>query len=234
MQKLKQARTKFAVLAAVLSIPLMCAAEPTPVSTWQAKSGTRWFFQDLADIHSPRATQAVTGPDYQVYDHDGAVLDLAKDLGLTLQPKMTLTDIDAWRRLNGSNLKAGLTRTTIDGADFVIFMTVTQPKNSDQFNLYAVALPTTTFYEWGGITWMMADNGLIPSTEIFPTARRRQIAKAPYATQMQLFAEAATVKVNVLAKQMNELMSQQMLTNQMLDLNLDLMFGDLAVSPIGE
>ncbi|MEM1263280.1 MAG: hypothetical protein AAGH76_12845 [Pseudomonadota bacterium] len=205
---------------------------PTPVNTWSPKANSRWVFHDPSDRYSARATAAVTGPAYNVFDHDAAVIDLAKDMNLVLARAMPLVSIPAWRRLNGSDLRAGLVNTTIDGRQAIVFMTVKQPKGSDQFELYAIAMPTQTYQTWGGIVWIMVDAGLAPSVDVFSDARRQQIASAPFAQQLELFTKSADLKVEILAKQLNAQLTQQMLINQMLDLNLDLMFGDLAVSPV--
>ncbi len=82
--------------------------------------------------------------------------------------------------------------------------------------------------------WLMVDAGLVPTVDVLPAARREQIANAPFDKQMALFSKGADVKVSALAKQLDAQLTNQMLINQMLDVNLDLMFGDLAVSPVGK
>ncbi|MEL7022715.1 MAG: hypothetical protein AAGL69_03145 [Pseudomonadota bacterium] len=228
----KQIRFTLSALLALAFSTAYAAPESTPVSSWQLAEGSMWALQDPTDTQSARALAAVTGPDYDVYDHDAAVLDLLKDTQLQLKQKMSLRKIDAWRRLNGSDLRAGLANTEINGKPAVLFMTVKQRRGSETFELYAVLMPRTTFEPWGGIVWMMVDAGLIPKREIFSSERIRQISAAPFNKQLDLFAQAAEVKVELLAKQLNDLAMQQMLTTQMLSLNLDLMFGELAQSPV--
>ena len=226
--------TLLALLALSTDVALAQTEPSSPVRTWVSQPDSRWAFRDPSDPLSARATAALTGPEYGVFDHDAAVVDLVNDMELTLAKGMELVPVPAWRRLNGSDLRAGITDTTIGNAPAVVFMTVKQPKGSANFELYALVMQRETFVAWGGIVWLMADAGLVPGTDVFSPDRQRQIATAPYGRQLALFVEAASLKVDILARQLNDQLTQQMLTNQLIDLNLDLMFGDLAVSPVAD
>lgn len=222
------------VLVFVLTIAPVIAvsATPTPVSSWQRKASSSWVFEDPGDPLSARATAAITGPDFGVSTFDGAVQDLLTTEGLALKSQVRLEPIEAWRRLYGSDLRAALVDADINGTPATLFMTVKRRKNSDIYEMYVVMMPTSTFRAWGGVTWLMVDAGLLPDTKLYAPKRAKQIAFAPYAKQLSLFEKAADLRVNLLAKQMQSLMLNQMLVTQMLELNLDLMFGELAVSPV--
>ena len=219
----------------ILLIPILLLAPAThalpPVNQWQPVEGSPWFFATPEDPLSPRAVAGVTGPDFDVHDFDAAILDLLKDMQLTVDAPMQLERIEAWTRLNNSDLRAGLANTSLGGQPAILFATVKQPAGHDTYELYAVVIPKTTYIEVGGITWLMVDAGTLPDQSVFPEARRKQIATASFAQQLALFEHAADVRVNALGQQLSQLAAQQMMMNQMIDLNLDLMFGDLAVKP---
>ena len=222
--------TRLILLVTILFVAGTSHALP-PVDQWQPVDGSPWFFAEPDDPLSPRAVAGVTGPDFDVYDFDAAILDLIKDMQLVVEAPMRLEPIEAWARLNSSDLRAGLANTSLNGQPAILFATVKQPSGSDTYDLYAVVIPKTTYVEVGGITWLMVDAGTLPDQSVFPAARRKQIATASFEQQLALFEYAADARVNALAQQIGQLAAQQMLMNQMIDLNLDLMFGDLAVKP---
>lgn len=240
LQMVRTALVAFAILCAMDMQP--GAAEqngallkPSAVGSWtRPVLENRWVFHSPGDPLSPRATVARTGPDYNVYDHDAAVLDLLKDVGLTLDTPMRLERIEVWASAYRADLRAGLANTEIEGVPAIFFMTVKQTAGSDTFDLYAIAMPKSVFEAWGGITWLMLDAGTIDSQTVFEPERRDQIAKASFDKQLELFERAAEFKIERLNAQMNQMMAQQMLVTQMTNLNLDLMFGDLAVSPLAD
>ena len=204
---------------------------PTPTDAWQRlDSGAFWAFHSPGDPHSPRVLSAGTGPDFNVYSHDAAVLDLLKDVDLTLKSPMRLEKIEAWEIYYQKDLRAGLADTTLNGVPAVLFVTVSQSENSPQYGLFAILMAQDTYFDWGGASWLMMENGLIGDHKIYSKERRAQIARAPYDTQLQLFEAAADIRIKALI----DGLSQQMALQSMIDLNLDLMFGDLAVSSSGE
>lgn len=115
--------------------------EPSPPSTWINPDGGRWALQDVHKTDSPRVTAATTGPEFDVYSHDQAVLDLLKDLELELIAPMQLEPIESWARLNGSDLRVGLAKTTLVGKPAVLFLSVKQERNSDTYSLYGLLEP---------------------------------------------------------------------------------------------
>ena len=204
---------------------------PTPSEAWQRlDSSTFWAFHSPGDRHSPRVLSAETGPDFNVYSHDAAVLDLLKDVDLQLKSPMRLEKIEAWQIYYQKDLRAGLADTTLNGVPAVLFITVSQKESSPQYGLFAILMARDTYFDWGGVSWLMMENGLIGDHKIFSKERRAQIARAPYVEQLKLFEEAANIRVKAVIDGLSELGA----TQAMINLNLDLMFGDLSVSPTGE
>ncbi len=227
-------RYKLTFLAVVFAMIPAFASEPPqpkPVQQWSAAANNYGFVLDPENPLSPYAVQAITGPDFNVSTFEGAFRDVIKDAGVTLTSDIHLESIEAWKRGYGTDLVAGLSDIQMNGRAGVMFMTLMKRQGSEKFEIYATWMPKETYIAWGGITYHMMDNGLIPNLEIFEKERRTQIAKAPYEKQLVLFDKAADVRIEALKKQMSQVMAQQMLMTQMINLNLDLMFGDLAVKP---
>ena len=199
---------------------------PKPIGQWLPASDNFGFALNPKDPISPRAVSASTGPNFNVYDYKAAFRDVAKDAKVKITSKIYCKTIEAWMRAYAKNLQACLADIDMNGTDSVMFATVMQNKGAEEFFVYAMWMPKQTYTAWGGITYNMMDNGLIKNQSIFKKVRRNQIAQASYNKQLALF-----IRIESLRAEMNQMMAQQMMIDQMTNLNLDLMFGDLSVKP---
>ena len=182
-----------------------------------------FFLQRPGDPTSPRAVNARTGPDFDVYDHDGAVRDMVKDTGIDFVRTPRLERSEAWAEVDGRDFRFTFAESRLGGEPGVVFLIISQESGSDQFEIFAVETTRATFEAWGGAPRMMLIRGLIPSLDVFPTGRREQIARAPLAGQVALY-EAALDKLYVELAASRAALSQSQLLNGMTELNYDLLF----------
>ena len=191
------------------------------LSTW-TKDGF-FFVQRPGDPTSPRAVNAITGPDFDVYDHDAAVRDLVKDSGIDFVRTPRLEPSEAWVRVDGRDLRFTFAESRLGGEPGVVFLIVSQEAGSDQFQMFGVETTRATFEAWGGAPRMMLIRDLVPSVDVFPAERRAQIARGSLASQVALY-EAALDKLFLELAASRTALSQGQLLNGMMELNYDLLF----------
>ncbi len=177
------------------------------------------------DPTSPRAVSAVTGPDFDVYDHDAAVQDLVKDTGIDFVRPPRLEPSEAWRGVDGRDLRFTFAESRLGGQPAVVFLIISQKAGSDQFGIFAVETTRATFEAWGGAPRMMQVRGLIPTIDVFPAERRSQVARASLPQQVALY-EAALDKLFLDLQTSAAMGAQARLLHGMRQLNYDLLFDE--------
>jgi hypothetical protein len=171
-----------------------------------------------------------TEPADRVRSLDEAFALFVRETGLAPTSAPRFETFEAWRQFDGTDLRVALAETRLGGAPGVAFLVLSrQKKDRGQFRVWAAETPRDTFRAWGGIARMMVLHGDLPSVDVVPAGRRAQIADAPFHQQVA-FHEATVDRVY--AQGAAQLMASQLaVTQQMTQLNYNLLFGKPITAP---
>ncbi|MBX7482850.1 hypothetical protein [Qipengyuania qiaonensis] len=183
------------------------------------------------DPASPHFISAVTGPRYDVYDHDTAIGNVIELSEMDVVGSLDLEPLDAWREWDGRDMRIGFVETRFGGGEGVAFVLVNSLADSDQFDVYVIETTRHTFEEWGGAARTMQLRGLIPTMESIPEEHRRAIATASLDRQTALY-EAALNEFYKQGLASLMAMTQAQALNRMRELNYDLLLGGDITSPL--
>jgi hypothetical protein len=165
----------------------------------------------------------MTGPQFAVSDHDGAVRDFVKDTGVAFVRAPRLEVLEAMKTVTGADTRAAFAETTLNGKPAVLFIYINQQQGSKEFGITAVEMPRETFAAWGAAARFTLFSGFVPSVDAFPEKTRTYLKTASMDQQIA-FYEAVQDKYAEI--QMANLMmsSQAQLLNGMRQLNYDMLF----------
>lgn len=196
-----------------------------------ASIGTLTKSQNPKDPLAPRYYLVQTGPKYGVTDFASAIEALPSASPLKLRGRPTIEVLDAWKSYDGSKAGLVMQQTEIQWQPGVIVLFMTQKKGQRDIIYFGYEVTEATFLNWGGITRMMKLRKVIPSMDAFPQSKRRQIARAPFKQQTELY-EAGLNKVLENGAAAMFAMSQSQSLMRMQELNYDLLLGGDITSPM--
>ncbi|WP_216328555.1 hypothetical protein [Deinococcus aestuarii] len=200
---------------------------PAPVSPreldrWKAygPSTTSWLTQVPGEQGSPRV-RVVSSKETTAR---AAVLEMVKVKRITFvgTPRITLEPLEAWREF-GEDRRIGLFETRLCGQPGILFVKTQRRKDGTHY-VAAREMTRATFEAWGGIAHTLMLDEIVPSVNVFPANRRRQIATAPLLKQIALYEAALNKLYSNFVGAM--IMAQGEVTRMMTQLNYNLLFGN--------
>ncbi len=198
---------------------------------WAEKGRMRYL--DPNERTSPRFIQAVTGPDFNVFDHDAAVRDLVKDTGVQFVGMPTLEPLEAWRKYDGRDMRVAFSETRYAGRRGVGFLLISKMAGRNTFGIWFLEITEETFADWGGAARMLLLRDVIQSKDDIPQTRRGQVATAPLDQQTRFYEIAVNAQYEAVGRALLGMVQMNTFT-MMQNLNYDLAFGrDLDPSPHG-
>lgn len=179
--------------------------------------------------YTPRGFLGTTGPEYNVYSFEGAIKDMLKDTGIKPKEKIVLTQMKAWKDVDGRDVRIALVPTEYENTDGVLFLFIAKLKNSKVYALVGLETTAKTFHDWEGVLQMMMIRGVIKTKSNFPEKYRNAIASTSFKNQINVYDASLTALKDQLVKRR---LTQSQMTSRLMELNYDLLLGDDISNPM--
>lgn len=183
------------------------------------------------DVDAPRGFNAVSGPEWGYDSFEGALSHLVKNAGITPRAAPAMRTLDAWTAWDGRTTKLVVQPTRLAGKDATLVLLIIQKREQTDFTMFGYEATEADYRAWGGIARMMQMRGIIPGTDVFPSAERDRILAASPSQQVEFYNAALNKQFNALAAGMVASMQAQTIL-RMQELNYDLLFGNDITSPM--